>query len=47
MPLTAKGKKIMKTMKKHYGAEKGKKIFYAMVAEGKLTKVEGKKRARK
>jgi hypothetical protein len=29
MPLTKKGKKIMKNMKKQYGKEKGDRVFYA------------------
>lgn len=42
MPLTEKGKKVMASLKKQYGAEKAKKVFYAMINEGKLTGVEGK-----
>lgn len=44
MPLTAKGKKIMKSMKKQYGTDKAKKVFYAMINEGKLKGVEGRKK---
>lgn len=44
MPLTAKGKKILKTMAKHYGAKKGKQVFYASINEGKITGAEGKKK---
>ena len=29
MPLTTKGKKIMKSMKDRYGKKKGKTVFYA------------------
>ena len=29
MPLTKKGKKIMKSMKKQYGAKRGETVFYA------------------
>jgi len=29
MPLTEKGKKIMKSMKKQYGKKKGETVFYA------------------
>ena len=29
MPLTKKGTKIMSSMKKEYGAKKGKQVFYA------------------
>lgn len=34
MPLTKKGKKIMSSMKKHYGAKKGKQVFYASQNKG-------------
>lgn len=44
MPLTKKGKKIMKTMKKEYGAKKGKKVFYASSNKGKIKGVHGKKK---
>ena len=39
MPLNEKGKKIMKAMKKQYGAKEGQKVFYAMENSGKLKKV--------
>ena len=29
MPLTKKGAKIKRAMQKHYGAKKGKQVFYA------------------
>jgi hypothetical protein len=29
MPLTASGTKVLRTMKEHYGAGKGERIFYA------------------
>lgn len=45
MSLTKKGKKIIKAMKKFYGEEKGEKVFYASVADKKITGVEGKKKA--
>lgn len=41
MPLTPKGKKILKKMKSHYGTEKGKQVFYASINEGKITGAEG------
>lgn len=47
MPLTAKGKKIKKAMTKHYGAKKGKEVFYASINEGKITGAEGAKKKRK
>lgn len=47
MPLTKKGSKIMKAMKKHYGSKKGEKVFYASVNDGKITGVEGGKKRKK
>lgn len=44
MPLTPKGKKVMASMKKQYGAAKAKHVFYAMINEGKLTGAEGTKK---
>ena len=44
MPLTKKGKKVMSSMKKTYGAKKAKQVFYAMKNEGTLKGVEGKKK---
>ena len=42
MPLTAKGKKIMKSMKKEYGKTKGEQVFYASKNKGTIKKVEKK-----
>ena len=36
MPLTAKGKKIKSAMVKQYGAEKGKRVFYASQNKGTI-----------
>lgn len=55
MPLTSKGKKILKNMNKFYKRKtgniaKGEQVFYAMINEGKLSGVEkskGKKRSKK
>ncbi len=47
MPLTAKGKKILSSMKKEYGAKKGTSVFYASENSGKIKGVEGKKRKKK
>jgi hypothetical protein len=44
MPLTEKGKKIMKSMKKSYGKKKGEQVFYASKNKGKINKVEKKSR---
>jgi len=43
MPLTKKGKKIMKSMKDQYGDEKGEAVFYASANKGKIKKVHSKK----
>jgi|TARA_E500000318_G_scaffold14406_1_gene14025 hypothetical protein len=46
MPLTKKGKKIMKSMKKQYGKKKGETVFYASRNKGVIKGVEkGKKRS--
>ena len=44
MPLTKKGNKIMRSMKKQYGAKKGKSVFYASANKGVISGVHGKKR---
>ena len=43
MPLTKKGKKIMKSMKDQYGEKEGKSVFYASANKGKIKNVHGKK----
>ena len=40
MVLTIKGKKVLKSMKTQYGAEKGEQVFYASKNKGKIKKVE-------
>jgi hypothetical protein len=40
MPLTTKGKKIMKSMKDRYGKKKGKAVFYASKNKGKIKGVD-------
>ena len=48
MPLTAKGKKILKRMGKTYKTPgKAKQVFYSMIAENKLTGVERKSKRKK
>jgi len=37
MPLTKKGKKIKRSMEKHYGKEKGEDVFYASQKKGTIT----------
>lgn len=44
MPLTKKGKKVLKSMEESYGKEKGKEIFYASINKGKIKGAEKKKR---
>ena len=46
MPLTSKGKKILKNMTKTYGAKKARQVFYAMIEEKKITGAEGSKKKR-
>ncbi len=41
MPLTKKGKKIMRSMKKQYG-DKAKNVFYGSIVKGKITGAEGR-----
>ena len=40
MPLTNKGKKIMKSMKGQYGKKEGEKVFYASRNKGTIKGVE-------
>jgi hypothetical protein len=40
MPLTAKGIKIMKSMKKEYGEKKAKEVFYASRNSKKIKGVD-------
>jgi len=40
MPLSAKGKKIMKAMKKEYGTKKAKTVFYASANKGTIKGVK-------
>ena len=46
MPLTAKGKKIMKSMKKQYGTKKAKEVFYASRNKGVISGVEKKRKVK-
>ena len=47
MPLTSKGKKIMRSMKKTYkGAKKAKRVFYASANKGVIEGVHKKGRKR-
>lgn len=40
MPLTKKGKKIMRSMKAHFGKKKGESVFYASRNKGTIEGVE-------
>ncbi len=40
MPLTSKGRKIMRSMKKTYGPEAGERVFYATRNKGRITGVD-------
>jgi hypothetical protein len=40
MPLTSKGKKIMRSMKDQYGSKKGENVFYASRNKGTIKGVE-------
>lgn len=40
MPLTAKGRKILRQMQQEYGPEKGKQVFYAARNKGRITDVD-------
>jgi len=44
MPLTEKGKKIMKSMKKQYGKKKGETVFYASKNKKKIKGVDKKRK---
>jgi hypothetical protein len=46
MPLTEKGEKIMSSMQKQYGEEKGEKVFYASANKGRIKGVHGKSKKR-
>ena len=47
MPLTEKGKKIMKSMKKQYGKKKGETFFYGSKNKGVIKGVDKTKKRSK
>ena len=47
MPLTKKGAKIKKAMKKQYGAKKGEQVFYAAENKGSIKGVAKKRKSKK
>ena len=44
MPLTAKGRKIKRAMRKKYGAKKGDRVFYASQNKGTIKGTHKKRR---
>ena len=44
MPMTSKGRKIMASMKKQYGAKKGKQVFHASRNKGTIFGVDKPRR---
>lgn len=47
MPLTPKGRKILRSMQQQYGAEKGKAVFYASRNKGIIKGVEAVSRRKR
>jgi len=43
MPLTKKGSKILRSMRKEYGVKKGTSIFYASANKGTIKGVQDRK----
>jgi len=46
MPLTAKGRKILREMQREYGPAKGKSVFYAAINKGMIQGAERASRSR-
>ena len=44
MPLTPKGRKIKRKMKKTYGKKKGEEVFYKSANKGRIKGVHKKRR---
>lgn len=40
MPLTSKGKKILRAMREEYGEKRGERVFYASKNAGRIEGVE-------
>jgi hypothetical protein len=47
MPLTPKGKEIMASMVKQYGAKKAKEVFYSAKNSGRIKGVDRPRKKRK
>lgn len=43
MPLTAKGRKILASLKEQHGPKKGEEVFYKSINKGTITGVEQKR----
>ena len=43
MPLTPKGRKVLRSMKQQYGAQKGERVFYASAKKGTVRGVHRKR----
>ena len=46
MPLTKKGAKVLRAMKRTYGPKKGKSVFYASANAGRIKGVHKKRKRR-
>ena len=46
MPLNTKGRRIMESMRKTYGAKAAKRVFFASKAKGVVSGVEKRRGAR-
>jgi len=46
MPLTKKGKKIISAMRKEYGPQKARRVFYASANKGTIKGVHGARQRR-
>lgn len=46
MPLSRKGRKIMRAMQREYGAARGERVFYASRNAGRIKGVEGRSKTR-
>ena len=47
MPLTPKGRKIMRAMRRTYGKKKGTRVFYASRNKGRIKGVDRSRRRRR
>lgn len=47
MPLSNKGRKIMRSMKGEYGSKEGERVFYASRNKGRISGVEKSRRGRR